>query len=171
MRPFDSRLVSLGAPARAALVFLVCGALAACGAAPATRAENPAEPLAVAAEDDLSAADGREIRLVGRYGHLRLDVHFGDPAEMPGYVVVWVGRQPVRLGLEPRPAEERDRLLDETVEVRGLFQLRSPPVANLAFEKDVSAMPLLIPVISPRALPQPNALNLPLTSPLVPPTE
>ena len=171
MRHLDSRLASVGAPALRSFWGVLALFVAACGAAPASRAENPAEPLAVAAEDDLSAADGREIRLVGRYGSLRLDVHFGDPAEMPGYVVVWVGRQPVRLGLEPRPAEERDRLLDETVEVRGLFQLRSPPVANLAFEKDVSAMPVLIPVLSPRALPQPNALNLPLTAPLVPPLE
>jgi hypothetical protein len=146
------------APRRRALA--LAGAVAsitACGAAPAVPGAEPPPP--VARESQLSAMDGREICLVGRYGTLNLDVHFGDPAHSPGYVVVWVGRQAVRLGVDPRPAEERDRLLDETVAVRGHFQLRPPPASTLPAAPPGSAttggvtaldsLPLLLPVFEP----------------------
>ena len=145
---------------------LLAAVVSACGSPP-IRAAAPTEPAEVSAESELPAADGREVRLVGRYGPLRLDVHFGDPARAPGYVVLWVGRQPVRLGLEPRPAEERDRLLDETVEVRGLFQLRAPPRTGSELDAAVAALPILIPVMSPRVVPQADALNLPLSTPIL----
>lgn len=159
MARLELRLASLSPLACAAVL------VSACGARPATPAAAPTEPVAVAGETELPAADGREVRLVGRYGPLRLDVRFGDPARAPGYVVVWVGRQPVRLGLEPRPAEERDRLLDETVEVRGHFQLRPPAPSTQDSDTELAAMPLLISIMSPQVLPQSDALNLPLVDP------
>lgn len=156
-------------PVRCSFAVLVTGLfIGACGGAAPARSDGAPPP--VVRESQLSGVDGREICLVGRYGALNLDVHFGDPTHAPGYVVVWVGRQAVRLGLDPRPAEERDRLLDETIAVRGHFQLRPPPAAPVpaappgaSAARDVTALeslPLLLPVFEPEPF-RPVSLDAP----------
>lgn len=142
-------------------------ALWACGGARPVPTAPSAAPEAprVARAEELPTED-REIRLVGRYGRLKMDVHMGDPARDPGYVVLWVGARPVRLGLSPRPAEERDRLFDETVEVRGLFQLRPPPQESLTAKADeTEPLPVLVPILEPLVLAPRSALLSPLPEP------
>lgn len=143
----------------------------ACGAT-APRVPQPVTgpPPRVAAEADLPQIDGREIRLVGRYAHATVDVRLGDPGRDPGYVVLFIGHRAVRLGLTPRPAEERDRLLDETVEVRGLFALRAPalpPMPNEVPTNELtgfSGLPVLEPLNAPEPVPIPTA-----SAPVMPP--
>jgi hypothetical protein len=126
-----------------ALSMLAFG-LTACGGAP--HAPQIAHPTALAEHD------GREVRLVGVYRGLSADVRAGDPTVAPGWVVLWVGNQPIRLGLAPRPAEERDRWLDSTVEVRGLLQLKAPAQSGLP---DVPPALRDLPLIEPVAGPSP----------------
>ena len=140
-------------------------ALLACGGTqPAPIAPAPEAPRIV--RDDELPTEDREVRLVGRYGQMKVEARVGDPARDPGFVVLWVGKRPVRLGLSPRPAEERDRLFDETVEVRGLFQLR-PPVheAYAAEPPRMEPIPVLIPIVEPLVLSPRSALLSPAPNP------
>ena len=135
----------------------------ACGGSPP--APEPDAPR-VAEAGALSGQGGRQIRLVGRYSKVQAEMKLGDPARDPGYVLVLVGNRPVRLGLTPRPAEERDRFLDETVEVRGMFQLKAPPPApGLETNPDLEAMPILMPLVPPELAPAPVTPALPLLTP------
>lgn len=147
----------LAAAALAGLLPLVgCGA-----AAPGRSAPHDADTIRTAG--GLPAADGRDVCLVGRYGPMTLDAHLGDPARAPGYMVIWIGHQPVRLGLEPRPAEERERLLDETVAVRGVLRLApAEPTGG-----PTSALPLLEPLRAPVITDAPGAPAEPITGPLL----
>ena len=122
----------------------LAASLGACGGA--QRAPQIAHPTSLAEHD------GREVRLVGVYRGVSADVRAGDPATAPGWIVLWVGDQPIRLGLAPRPAEERDRWLDSTVEVRGLLQLKPPAPSDLPdVPPALRDLPLIEPVADPAA--------------------
>lgn len=128
-------------------------ALAGCGGTTdTTRGEAPRVQTAEA----LDGHDGREIRLVGVYRRVGLDLKLGDPARDPGWVVLWVGGRPVRLGLVPRPLEEQDRLVDATVEVRGLFQLKPMMASPLPLSPELGLMPVLEPAGDVQPIPMPQ---------------
>ncbi len=123
--------------------------LAACGAGSVESDKDGALPddrtgaAELDSEEKLQSRAGREVRLVGVYRPFLLEVKLGQLPMDPGHVVLWVGRRPVRLGLIPRPLEERERFNDETVEVRG--RLLVPEVLPADPESPV----LILPTIDP----------------------
>jgi hypothetical protein len=56
----------------------------------------------------------------------------------------------------PRPLEEQDRLVDATVEVRGLFQLKPVMESPLPVSPELGVMPVLEPAGDVLPIPSPR---------------
>jgi hypothetical protein len=56
----------------------------------------------------------------------------------------------------PRPLEEQDRLVDATVEVRGLFQLKPMMASPLPLAPELGVMPVLEPAGDVQPIPMPQ---------------
>jgi hypothetical protein len=121
-------------------------AIAACGPA-APGVNRPADRSAMSqlpqckTGADLARLDGQRVRVVGTYRRELLERKQGEPATLfLGHIVIelsgrttdydprrWDAPAQVRLGAEPRPADEVATFADQPVTVEGRLVVNPPP--------------------------------------------